>query len=83
MKLQSRFLESKISTIGRTPASCTFCRLYPEDFLDRAQDVHGGIARRDDCVLLHIRAREEGDAAMRIDVVGTVLRVVLDDEDQR
>ena len=33
--------------------------------------------------LLHVGARHEGDAAVRIDVVAAILRVVFNDEDQR
>ena len=57
--------------------------LRAEDVLDRAQRVDLAVARADDRALLHVRSDDVGRAAMRIDVVRTVLHVVFGDDDQR
>ena len=58
-------------------------RLQPQHRLDRAQDVDRRIAGRDDRALPDIGAGHERERSARIDMVGTVLGIVLDDEHQR
>ena len=56
--------------------------LGTEDVLDGAEHVRLAVAGAYDRVLLHIGANEVGRRAMRIDVVGSILRVIFDDDDQ-
>ena len=56
--------------------------IQPQDVGDRAQHVDGGVVGADQRGLLDVGADHERRAAVRVDVVGAVLGVVLDDEDQ-
>src|SRR5262249_14507433 len=51
--------------------------------LDRSDHVDGGVAVGDHGALLNIWSGNKGNAAMRINVIWAVLRVVFNDEDQR
>ena len=53
-----------------------------EDVLDRAQHAHLVVAGVDDRVLLYVGADHVGGRAVRVDVVGAVLRVILGHDDQ-
>src|ERR1035441_1274096 len=57
-------------------------RRETQNLFDGAQEVDGVVRRGDQRALLDVGARDEGDAAVRIDVVAAILRVVFDDEDQ-
>lgn len=54
-------------------------RREAQNLFDRAHEVERIVQRGDHRVLLHVSARHEGDAAVGIDVVGAVLRVVFYD----
>src|SRR5215470_11578738 len=55
----------------------------PQNQLHRAQHSGSRVHRRIDVTPLGVRAGDEGDRAVGVDVVGAVLRVVFDDEDRR
>ena len=54
-----------------------------EHVLDGAQEVDRRVAHGNERILFDIRPNDERHAAVRIDVIGTILHVVLDDENQR
>ena len=54
-----------------------------ENIFDCAHKIHGIVLGRNHRALFHIGAHDECDAAVGIDVVGAVLRIVFDHEDQR
>ena len=56
--------------------------LGAEDVLDGAEHAGLTAAGAHDCVLLHVGTDEVGRGAMRIDVVRSVLRIILDNDDQ-
>jgi hypothetical protein len=56
--------------------------LGAENVLDRAQRVDLAVATADHRALLHVRSDDEGRPAMGIHVVGAILNVVFDDDEQ-
>ena len=56
--------------------------LGAEDVLDGAEHAGLTVAGAHDCVVLHVGTNEVGRGAMRIDVVRSVLRIILDNDDQ-
>src|SRR5215831_5640607 len=56
--------------------------LSAQDVLDGAQHADLVVPRAHDGALLHIRTSDVSGTSVRIDVVGTILHVILDDNDQ-
>jgi hypothetical protein len=56
--------------------------LQSKNFLDSPKHIRGGIVGGNHRALLHIGSNNESRAAICADVICSVLRVVLDDEDQ-
>ena len=54
----------------------------PQYLFNCPGEVNRVVRCRDKLMLLHVRADDERDAAVRIHVVGTILRIVVDDKDQ-
>ena len=57
-------------------------RRQAEQQLHRAQHTDGRIHRAVDDAALHVGADDQAGGAVRIHVIGSVLRIVFDDEDR-
>ncbi len=55
---------------------------HTQDFLDRPKNTDRGVGIGDDRTLLHIRSNDESKTAVAADVVGAILGIVFDDEDE-
>ena len=53
------------------------------DVFDRAEHIEGHIVGRDNRLLLEVSTDDESQAAVAAHVIGAILRVVFNDEDQR